>query len=150
MGWFRLGSLWPFLPSSWRSPLPRGVGAVFTKQQLNHLFTASFHRLLLYTVLVYIRPEGCSLAGTLQATGTPPPSRGHPNGGGNPKVEWLLMVRCGRWEGGRQHVGGVAAGRRFGSWLVQLQPPFAVRSGSCRWFARRVSLSRGIFKPVGV
>lgn len=42
--------------------------------------------------------EGCSLAGTSQATGTPPHSGGCPDGGGNPKVAWLLVVRLG---GGR-------------------------------------------------
>jgi len=71
-----------------------------------------------------------------------------PYGGGNPKVEWLLGVRSGRWEGGRQRVGSVAAGWRLGSWLVWLRFATFGRSWGC--FARKISLSRGIFKPVGV
>lgn len=44
-------------------PAPGGSGrAGSANQQLNHLFTALFFRLLLYVVLAYIRPVGCSVS----------------------------------------------------------------------------------------
>lgn len=69
-GCFGLRSLWQFLLGS------RSFRAVFAKQQLNHLFTASVFGLLLCVLLVCIRPQGCSWAVASQAPRLPRSERG--------------------------------------------------------------------------
>lgn len=119
-GCFGLRTLWQFLLGS-RSF--RGCQGCFAKQQLNHLFTASFFGLLLCVVLVCVRPEGRSWAVASQAPRLPRFEGGYqrrrkPRGWVTSIPKKALMGPCRRAQDsyrGRFGCGGAVAALHEGS-----------------------------------